>query len=85
MNKVDIRFSINQMRPFRFLKTENQADASYYRINGAKTATCTERYELYQAGSVFYFKDEKSRNEFCSILESRKDFNQIGYNKYYLK
>ena len=85
MEKANIRFSINQMRPFRFLKTENQEDASYYRINGTKTATCTERYELYQAGSVFYFVDEKTRNEFCDILKSRKDFNQIGYNKFYIK
>lgn len=85
METANIRFSINQMRPFRFLKTENQEDASYYRINGKKTAICTERYELYQAGSVFYFIDEKSRKGFCELLEKREDFNQIGYNKYYIK
>lgn len=85
MEKANIRFSINQMRPFRFLKTENQEDASYYRINGKKTATCTERYELYQAGSVFYFNDHKDRDAFVEVLESRKDFNQIGYNKFYIK
>lgn len=85
METANIRFSINQIRPFRFLKTVNQEDASYYRINGKKTATCTERYELYQAGSVFYFKDDADRNTFVKVLESREDFNQIGYNKFYIK
>lgn len=85
MEKVNIRFSINQMRPFRFLKTVNQDDASYYRINGKKTATCTERYELYQAGSVFYFENDADRNAFVEVLKKREDFNQIGYNKFYIK
>ena len=85
MEKVNIRFSINEMRPFRFLKTVNQDDASYYRINGKKTATCTERYELYQAGSIFYFKNNADRNAFVVVLKKREDFNQIGYNKFYIK
>ena len=85
MEKVNIRFSINQMRPFRFLKTVNQEDASYYRINGKETATCTERYELYQAGSIFYFKNDADRNAFVVVLKKREDFNQIGYNKFYIK
>ena len=85
MEKVNIRYSINQMRPFRFLKTENKDDASYYRINGKKTVTCTERYELYQAGSVFYFKNDADRNAFVEVLKKREDFNQIGYNKFYIK
>lgn len=85
MGKLKFRFFINRMRPFRFLKTENKEDASYYRINGKETATCTERYELYQSGSVFYFENDKARNAFVQVLEGRKDFNQIGYNKFYIK
>ncbi len=78
-------FSINSMRTFRFLETVNTEDASYYRINGKKTPAASKRYELYEAGSTFYFKDEATRDKFCEILEERKDFNQIGYNKYYIK
>ncbi len=78
-------FSINKMRTFRFLKTSNSTDASYYRINGKTTATTSERYELYEAGSTFYFDNTEKRDAFCKILEERKDFNQIGYNKYYIK
>lgn len=86
MDTINIRFSINRIRPFRFLKTENQTNASYYRINGkGNVASRSERYELYQAGSVFYFEKDDDRNAFVEVLESRKDFNQIGYNKYYIK
>lgn len=85
MNKAQIRYSINQMRPFRFISTNNSSDASYYRVNGKNAATRSERYELYQAGSVFYFENEEQRKVFCDMLKSREDFNQIGYNKYYIK
>ena len=86
MDECNIRFSVNQMRPFRFLSTVNTAETSYYRINGGeKAAQRSDRYELYQAGSVFYFKDKEERKKFCDILKSREDFNQIGYNKYYIK
>lgn len=82
----EVRYSINQMRPFRFLSTENRSDNSYYRVNGGKNAAKrSSRFELYQAGSVFYFEDEEQRKNFCAVLKSREDFNQIGYNKYYLK
>lgn len=81
----EVRYSINQMRPFRFLSTENKSDNSYYRVNGKDAAERSERYELYQAGSVFYFADKEQMYKFCAVLESRKDFNQIGYNKYYIK
>lgn len=83
--EAEYKFSINKMRTFRFLHTANSKDASYYRINGKTTATTSKRYELYEAGSVFYFEDEKAKKEFCKILESREDFNLIGYNKYYVK
>lgn len=85
MNKAQIRYSVNNMRPFRFISTNNSSDASYYRVNGKNAATRSERYELYQAGSVFYFENEEQRKVFCDMLKSREDFNQIGYNKYYIK
>lgn len=83
--EAEYKFSINKMRTFRFLETVNTNNASYYRINGKTTATTSERYELYEAGSVFYFDNETAKDEFCKKLESREDFNQIGYNKYYVK
>lgn len=86
IDKCEIRYSITKMRPFRFISTENNSsDASYYRINGKNAAKRSERYELYEAGSVFYFEDKDKRSVFCKILEGRNDFNQIGYNKYYIK
>lgn len=85
MKDIKIRYSINQTRPFRFLKTENDSDSSHYRINGKNAAKRSDRYELYRAGSVFYFENEEQKNKFCDALKNRKDFNQIGYNKYYIK
>ena len=80
------RYAITKTRPFRFLTTEVKQDSSYYRINGKNTpATTGCRYELYESGSVFYFSNENDRKSFCETLENRKDFNQIGYNKYYIK
>lgn len=85
IDKCEIRYSITQTRPFRFISTTNNSNTSYYRINAKNAAERSERYELYEAGSVFYFKDEENREKFCDFLENRKDFIQIGYNKYYIK
>lgn len=85
MRESQIRYSVNIVRPFRFLSTENKSDNSYYQVNGKNAAQRSKRYELYQASSVFYFKNEEQQKKFCEILESRKDFNEIGYNKYYIK
>ena len=41
-----------------------------------------KRYDLYEAGSVFYFKDKESRDKFCEYLDSFKEFTQIGYNQF---
>ena len=80
------RYAITKTIPFRFLTTEVKQDSSYYRINGKDTpATTGCRYELYESGSVFYFGSKAERETFCDALENRKDFNQIGYNKYYIK
>ena len=78
-------FAINSMRTFRFLETVNTKDASYHRINGKNKPTVSTRYELYEAGSVFYFENAETREKFCKALEERQDFNQIGYNRYYIK
>ena len=76
-----VRFAITKTKPFRFLSTKNCDDAHnynvrYYRIRSPK------RYDLYEAGSVFYFRDEKNRSEFCKYIKSFAEFYQIGYNRY---
>lgn len=76
-----IRYAITQIRPFRFLSTSNRTDAKDYNVK-FRTFRSKKRYDLYQAGSVFYFKDKNDRNAFCKFLDGFEDFAQIGYNKY---
>lgn len=85
VNDNRVRYAISQTRPFRFIKTKINKDASYYRINGKNAASSSERYELYEAGSVFFFRNAEDTKWFCEELKNRKDFSQIGYNKYYIK
>lgn len=80
-DKKLIRYAITQIRPFRFLSTANKTDAKDYNIK-FRTFRSKKRYDLYQAGSVFYFKDQNKRDAFCKSLDGFKDFVQIGYNKY---
>ena len=77
-----VRFAITDVRPFRFLHSNNSTKASDYNVKYRKFRS-KERYDLYQAGSVFYFENEEGRAKFCELLNSFKDFVQIGYNRYY--
>lgn len=47
-----------------------------------KSLRSSERYDLYESGSVFYFEDLEKMSKFCEVLDSCKEFVQIGYNKY---
>lgn len=76
-----IRYAITQIRPFRFLSTSNKTNAKDYNVR-FRTFRSKKRYDLYQAGSVFYFKDKNDRDAFCKFLDGFQDFTQIGYNKY---
>lgn len=75
-------FSITKTRPFRFLKTTNSADRSAYNVK-YKSLRCEERYELFCAGSVFYFSNEEQRSKFCESISNTAEFVKIGYNRYY--
>lgn len=75
-------FSITKTRPFRFLKTTNSADKSAYNVK-YNLLRCAERYELFCAGSVFYFSSEEQRTEFCKLIGNAAEFVKIGYNRYY--
>lgn len=75
-------FSITRTRPFRFLRTYNSSDKKDYNVK-YKSTRCNGRYELFCAGSVFYFTDEERKNKFCELIDKFTEFVKIGYNKYY--
>lgn len=76
-------FSITKTRPFRFLKTSNSLNKDDYNIKYKPTTRCKERYELFCAGSVFYFSEECKKEEFCKLIRTASEFVKIGYNRYY--
>ena len=77
-----VRFAVTDVRPFRFLHSDNSENARDYNVKYRQFRS-PRRYDLYQAGSVFYFENEEGRAEFCELLDSFKDFVQIGCNRYY--
>ena len=76
---LGIRFAVTRIRPFRFLHSGNSTESKDYNTK-YKSNRNKKRYDLYEAGSVFCFKDKSSRNKFCEHLDSYKEFTQIGYN-----
>lgn len=77
----NVLFAITDIRPFRFLSISNSTNAQDYNVK-YKSSRSAKRYDLYQAGSVFYFKDEKDKKNFCERIDGYKEFKQIGYNQY---
>lgn len=78
-NNISFDFSIADTIPFRFLETTIHTN-DYNIISQA--AKRSKKYELYQSGSVFYFKDDVNLEAFTKELDSHNDFIQIGYNQY---
>lgn len=76
-----VRYAITRVRPFRFLNSSNSVNARDYNVK-YKSLRSSERYDLYESGSVFYFEDLEKMSKFCEVLDSCKEFVQIGYNKY---
>jgi len=74
------KFAITRLMPFRFLKSEMDKVKSYHILSG--NLTRSDRYELYAPGSVFYFENNEQREAFAGLIESKKEFRQIGYNEY---
>ena len=62
--------------PFKHMET-NTGLSSYHRLSGIQHS---KKVELFQTGSVFYFKSEKDASDFAGILKNRADYYQIGYN-----
>lgn len=74
-------FAITEVRPFRFLSMANSTNAQDYNVK-YKSSRSAERYDLYQAGSVFYFENKSDKEAFCKLIDGYKEFKQIGYNQY---
>lgn len=73
-------FAVTRLMPFRFLSFAMKEVDSYHVLRN-RTAR-SDRYELYAPGSVFYFSNEDQKQEFAKMIESKKEFRQIGYNEY---
>ena len=74
------KFAITRLMSFRFLKSEMDKVKSYNVLS--RELVRSERYELYAPGSVFYFENEEQKQAFVKLIESKKEFRQIGYNEY---
>ena len=73
-------FAITELMPFRFLSSVMDNVSSYHILSrNLKRSDC---YELYAPGSVFYFQNDEEKRKFASLIESKKEFRQIGYNEY---
>ena len=79
----DIPYAITGTIPFRFIKTEVETTHSYNIVNNKNSRSSL--YNLYAAGSVFYFESASDAANLAKALESKKEFRQIGYNQYKLK
>ena len=91
-NTKDFAFAISNTKTFRFLKTEVKEGHKYYSTDPLKknnrNINRSDKYNLIERGSVFFFNDEEQLEEFVKKLNpdkiesSEKNFYQIGYNNY---
>lgn len=82
-------FAITEVKDFACLLTNTDKDRRFYnrsneRVGGhenvkTKDVHLTYEWELYTAGSLFYFRDRSEADEFCQIVTS-SHFHTIGYN-----
>lgn len=76
-----VLFAISDVRPFRFLQTTNSEEARKYNV-AYNLLQSVKRYDLYRAGSVFFFHTDGEAEAFGEKLRSVAEFYQIGYNHY---
>ncbi|HED36728.1 MAG TPA: hypothetical protein ENI76_00545 [Ignavibacteria bacterium] len=82
-DKFNYIFSISKTKSFRFLKSDIKDTNSFGKFNEKGGLTQSDRFNLHQRGSVFYFKDDVSLNGFTDRLRNgnkEKNFYKIGYN-----
>lgn len=70
-------FHIATTIPFRHMVTTTEV-RKYHRLSGE--IKHSEKIELFQTGSVFYFKSENDATTFAKNLKDRADYYLIGYN-----
>lgn len=75
-----VRYAITRIRPFRCLTTVNSIDPKEYNVRYQSFRS--GRLDLFQAGSVFFFRDKAERDKFCKSIDEMQGFKQIGYNRY---
>lgn len=73
-------FCMNKIVSFRFLSTTIGVK-NYTKFNTGELKR-SDKYNLHQKGSVYFFDNNESMNEFTKVLKSKKCFRQIGYNQY---
>ena len=76
-------FTITEIVPFRFIRTNVRTTKVYDIVHDRNSRSVL--YQLYSAGSVFYFESSQDSAEFRKRLEAKNEFRQIGYNQYILK
>lgn len=86
-SKDDSQFAISSTKDFRFLKTVVQEnDKKYYSSDPIKGKSGdmirSDKLNLIEKGSVFFFKDETQKEAFAKKLKSEANFYQIGYNNF---
>ena len=70
-------FAITDTIPFRYMETTIHCE-KYDRLSGK--ITHSKKVELFQTGSVFYFRSKDNATEFIKEIEKHQEFHQIGYN-----
>lgn len=73
-------FAITETVPFRHLNSDVRKTTSYNVSDGGLKQS--SRYDLFSAGSVFYFSGPENARKFVDAVESAQNFRQIGYNQY---
>lgn len=80
---VDIaQFAVTELIHFNYLHTNVNTTKQYHRTSESGIDLLPNSFQLYDSGSVFYFKDAASKNQFIQKLNESSNFVQIGYNKY---
>ncbi len=85
-DKNDFQFAISTTKTFRFLNTVVKKGNKYYSSDpldkDKNKITRSDKFNLLEKGSVFYFKDEEQMNDFSKKLNKEKNLIQIGYNQH---
>lgn len=80
---TNVSYAITDVIPFRFLSTSVDTTTSYVRKkdNGIVNS---KKFNLYNTGSIFFFNSSDERDKFAKALNKHQDFQQIGYNQFYV-